>query len=81
MFWSECRNSKRSTQITFVIAAAQWGKHPRGRSTYGHSLVIDPWGTVVAEASDRVGVVSATLDLAYLAQVRAAIPCLTHRRL
>jgi predicted amidohydrolase len=65
----------------YVIAAAQWGKHPRGRTTYGHSLVVDPWGTVIAEASDQVGFVSATLDLAYLQRVRAAIPCLAHRRL
>jgi predicted amidohydrolase len=65
----------------YVIAAAQWGKHPRGRTTYGHSMVIDPWGTVIAEASDQTGLVIATLDLAYLQRVRAAIPCLAHRRL
>ncbi|HEY4103258.1 MAG TPA: nitrilase-related carbon-nitrogen hydrolase, partial [Polyangiaceae bacterium] len=60
---------------------AQWGKHPRGRTTYGHSLVVDPWGTIIAEASDQIGVVSATLDLNYLDQVRAAVPCLNHRRI
>jgi predicted amidohydrolase len=65
----------------FVVAAAQWGKHPQGRVTYGHSLVVDPWGTVVAEASDQVGVVVADLDRGYLARVRAALPSLRHRRL
>jgi predicted amidohydrolase len=44
-------------------------------------LVVDPWGGVIAEASDRVGLVSATLDLGYLAQVRLAVPCLSNRKL
>jgi predicted amidohydrolase len=65
----------------FVVAAAQWGKHPRGRTTYGHSLVVDPWGTIIAEASEQVGVIAATLDLSYLEQVRAALPSLGNRRL
>lgn len=63
----------------FVLAAAQWGTHPKGRTTYGHSLVADPWGTVIAEASDGPGVVVAELDPAVLARVRANLPSLTHR--
>lgn len=65
----------------WVVAAAQWGKHPRERTTYGHSLVADPWGAVVAECSDRVGLVVAELDHAYLEQVRSRLPSLEHRRL
>jgi len=65
----------------YVLAAAQWGAHPQGRSTYGHALVADPWGTVIAEASDRVGFVRARLERAFLAQVRARVPSLCHRRL
>ena len=79
--WHPLLRARAIESQAYVIAAAQWGKHPRGRTTYGHSLVVDPWGAVIAEASDQVGFVSATLDLAYLARVRAAIPCLNNRRL
>ena len=63
----------------FVVAAAQWGTHPKGRTTYGHSLVIDPWGTVIAECSDGAGVVLAELDRVILDRVRANLPSLKHR--
>ena len=79
--WHALLRARAIESQAYVIAAAQWGKHPRGRTTYGHSLVVDPWGSIVAEASDRVSVVSTDLDLNYLEQVRAAIPCLEHRRL
>lgn len=79
--WHPLLRARAIESQAYVVAAAQWGKHPRGRTTYGHSLVVDPWGSVIAEASDRVGVVSASLDLKYLEQVRAAVPCLEHRRL
>ena len=79
--WHPLLRARAIESQCYVIAAAQWGKHPRGRTTYGHSMIVDPWGTVIAEASDQVGVVTATLDLAYLARVRAAIPCLNHRRI
>ncbi len=74
--WHPLLRARAIESQAYVIAAAQWGKHPRGRATYGHSLVIDPWGTVIAESSDQVGFVTATLDLRYLERVRAAIPCL-----
>ena len=79
--WHALLRARAIESQAYVIAAAQWGKHPHGRTTYGHSLVVDPWGSIVAEASDRVSVVSTDLDLNYLEQVRAAIPCLEHRRL
>jgi predicted amidohydrolase len=79
--WHPLLRARAIESQAYVIAAAQWGKHPRGRSTYGHSLVVDPWGAVIAEASDQVGFVTATLDLGYLQRVRAAIPCLDHRRM
>ncbi len=79
--WRPLLQARAIESQAYVIAAAQWGKHPRGRSTYGHSMVVDPWGTVIAEASDQVGFVTATLDRGYLQRVRAAIPCLAHRRL
>src|SRR3546814_4380072 len=48
----------------FVIAPAMWGNHPGNRQTYGHSLVIDPWGRVLADAGDGVGTVTVDIDLA-----------------
>jgi len=79
--WHPLLRARAIESQAYVIAAAQWGKHPRGRTTYGHSLIADPWGTIIAEASDRVSVITATLDLAYIEQVRAAVPCLDHRKL
>jgi predicted amidohydrolase len=65
----------------YVLAAAQWGSHPLGRNTYGHALVADPWGTIIAECSDKIGFVVARLEKAFLRQVRTRIPVQAHRRL
>ncbi|MBD8067013.1 carbon-nitrogen hydrolase family protein [Devosia sp. PTR5] len=66
---------------SYVIAAAQGGAHPNGRSTYGHSLAVDPWGRVVAElAHDRPGVLLAEIDPAAVAEARARIPALVNAR-
>ncbi|HWP09759.1 MAG TPA: carbon-nitrogen hydrolase family protein [Polyangiaceae bacterium] len=65
----------------YVVAAAQWGKHPLGRVTYGHALVADPWGTVVAEASDGPGFALADLVSTRLDDVRQSLPSLKHQRL
>jgi predicted amidohydrolase len=63
----------------YVAAAAQWGKHPLGRATYGHSLVVDPWGTVVAECSDGIGYALARIEAKKLEEVRSSLPSLKHR--
>jgi predicted amidohydrolase len=63
----------------FVIAAAQSGHHSDGRETYGHSLVIDPWGTVMLDMGAKVGVAFADIDLGQVAEVRSRIPALSHR--
>jgi predicted amidohydrolase len=65
----------------YVLAAAQWGTHPLGRSTYGHALIADPWGAVIAECSDRIGFVVARLEKEFIALVRSRIPVRLHRRL
>lgn len=66
---------------SYVAAAAQGGTHEDGRETYGHSLVIDPWGRIVAEKDDdKPGVLMADLDVAKVADARAKIPALTHDR-
>ena len=64
----------------FVIAAGQCGQHDDGRSTFGHSLVVDPWGEVLLDMGDDVGVGFADIDLGRLADVRARVPALRHRR-
>jgi len=66
---------------SYVVAAAQWGKHPLGRTTYGHALVADPWGTVVAEAPDGIGFALGELRHERLREVRASLPSLAHQRL
>jgi predicted amidohydrolase len=62
----------------FIVAPAQVGKHENGRETYGHSLIIDPWGKVLAQATDTQGIVFADLDLSLVAKARSQIPSLRH---
>ena len=64
----------------FVVAAAQTGEHADGRETYGHSLVVDPWGEVLLDMGEPAGLGFADIDLARLAEVRARVPALRHRR-
>lgn len=64
----------------FVIAPAQVGKHEDGRETYGHSLVIAPWGEVLADGGGAVGVTTAMIDTARIEEARGMVPALTHDR-
>ena len=64
----------------FVIAPAQCGEHAEGRKTYGHSLIVDPWGEVLADGGEEPGVIVADIDPAKVAEARASIPALTHDR-
>jgi predicted amidohydrolase len=64
----------------FVVAPDQVGEHLPGRGCFGHSLIVDPWGEVVARRDEGVGICVADLDLGRLAEVRAQIPALEHRR-
>jgi predicted amidohydrolase len=65
---------------SFVLAAAQGGKHENGRETFGHSLVVDPWGRVLAEGGTDPGVIVAVIDPAAVTAARAKIPSLQHGR-
>jgi predicted amidohydrolase len=65
---------------SFVFAAAQGGKHENGRETYGHSLIVDPWGRLLAEGGTEPSVVMAEIDMAEVAKARARIPSLQHGR-
>ena len=64
----------------FVVAAAQVGRHEDGRQTFGHSLVVDPWGEVLLDMGEQRGVGFADIDLARISDVRSRIPALNHRR-
>jgi predicted amidohydrolase len=84
--WHVLLRARAIENQCWVVAAAQWGRHtrrgaPGTRVTYGHSLIVDPWGTVVADCSDGVGVVVAPLTKSQLERARESVPCLRHRRL
>lgn len=64
----------------FVLAAAQGGRHESGRQTYGHSLIVSPWGGIVAEAGSEPGVIMAELNMDEVARARQRIPALNHDR-
>jgi predicted amidohydrolase len=79
--WHVLLRARAIESQCWLVAAAQWGRHPKNRASYGHALIVDPWGTIVAECSDRVGLVIADTDRAYLERVRSMLPSLAHRRL
>jgi predicted amidohydrolase len=64
----------------YVVAAAQSGRHEDGRQTYGHSLVVDPWGKVVLDMGDEPGVGFAEIDLSQIDEVRSRLPAIHHRK-
>lgn len=64
----------------FVVAAAQCGRHEDGRETYGHSLLVDPWGTILLDMGEQVGVAFAEIDLGKVDEVRSRVPAIRHRR-
>jgi nitrilase len=66
--------------LAYVIAAGQHGSHASGRTTFGHSVIIDPWGQVIAELETGDGVVDARIDTALPGKLRAEFPVLEHRR-
>jgi deaminated glutathione amidase len=78
--WSVLLRARAIEAEAFVVAAAQAGVHEDGRATYGHSLVVDPWGTILTEMDAAPGLSFATIDLAQIGDVRARIPVLAHRR-
>jgi len=77
--WHTLLRARAIENQMFVLAAAQWGGHPRGRRTYGKSLIADPWGDVIAQCGDGEAVAVADLDFALQDRVRAELPCLQHR--
>jgi len=78
--WHVLMRARAIENGCFVFAAAQGGKHENGRETFGHSLIVDPWGRILAEGGSEPGVVMAEIDLAEVAKARARIPSLQHGR-
>jgi len=79
--WHVLLRARAIEAAAFVIAAAQVGRHADGRSTYGHSLVVDPWGRVLLDmGGEAPGLGFAELDLAAVAEVRSRLPAIHHRR-
>lgn len=79
--WEVLLRARAIENQCYVLAVGQIGDHDPGRTCYGRSMVIDPWGTVLAQAPDEVGVTVADLDLDRLARIRVELPSLANRRL
>jgi nitrilase len=77
--WEVLLRARAIENLCFVVAAAQWGRHANGRDTYGNSLIVDCWGTVLARLPEGVGVITAELDLAAQDETRRRFPALKHR--
>jgi deaminated glutathione amidase len=78
--WHVLNRARAIENGCFVFAAAQGGKHESGRETFGHSLIVDPWGRVLAEGGAEPGVVMAEIHVGEIAKARARIPSLEHGR-
>jgi predicted amidohydrolase len=78
--WSVLQRARAIENGAFMISAAQGGRHEDGRETYGHSIVVDPWGRVLAEGDAEPGLVMAEIDLAEVEAARCRIPSLTHTK-
>ena len=78
--WEVLLRARAIENQCYVIAPAQGGLHENGRRTFGHSLIVDPWGEVLSLLEDGEGVVMAKLDVQRIAEVRAQLPALTHRQ-
>lgn len=78
--WVVLHRARAIETGSFMMSAAQAGRHEDGRETFGHSIIVDPWGRVLAEADDQPGVIVAEIDPALVADARARIPTLQHTR-
>ena len=79
--WESLLRARAIENQLYMIAPAQFGQNRSSFKTHGHTMIVDPWGRILAELPDGPGVITAEIDLDYLAQVRAELPALAHRRL
>jgi deaminated glutathione amidase len=78
--WHVLLRARAIENSCFVFAPAQWGEHTGGRRSYGHSLIVGPWGEVLADGGEGVGIATARIDVARIAEVRRMVPSLEHDR-
>jgi deaminated glutathione amidase len=78
--WEPLLRARAIENQCFVLAPGQWGRHEDGTVSHGRSMIVDPWGTILAQAGDGEGVATADLDFVHLDDVRARLPALRHRR-
>ncbi|MGH9380009.1 MAG: carbon-nitrogen hydrolase family protein [Thermoanaerobaculia bacterium] len=81
--WHVLLRARAVENLCYVLAPAQWGEHDDAglRESYGHAMIVDPWGTILAECPDGVGYCVAEIDRERLRRLRTALPALDHRRL
>ena len=78
--WHILQRARAIENGCFIVSAAQTGMHEQNRKTFGHSIIVDPWGNILADADKDVGFITADLDLNLVDEVRKKIPSLTHDR-
>jgi nitrilase len=78
--WQPLLQSRAIESLAYVVASGQWGEHPGGRLTYGHSMVVGPWGDILAECASGAGIAHAEVDMIELQRLRRQFPVLSHRR-
>jgi len=79
--WETLVRARAIENLSYVIAAAQGGFHLSGRETYGHTMIVDPWGSVLAQVPRGPGSVSVKIDIDFLTNTRRNFPCIDHRKL
>jgi nitrilase len=79
--WELLLRARAIENLCYVVAAAQAGMHPGDRRTWGHSMIIDPWGKKLDVLDDGVDSVSSAVDLDQLSNIRKKFPALSHRRM
>jgi deaminated glutathione amidase len=79
--WETLLRARAIENQVYMVAPDQYGENPQSFETHGHSMIVDPWGKILAVVPDGPGIVMAEVDLDYLANVRAELPALTHRKL
>jgi nitrilase len=79
--WETLVRARAIENLVYVLAAAQVGVHANGRETHGHSMILDPWGSILARLPQGVGVVHGVVDAEHQAAVRNTFPSIEHRRL
>ncbi|MDF1683234.1 MAG: carbon-nitrogen hydrolase family protein [Legionellaceae bacterium] len=77
--WHTLLRARAIENMSYMLASDQGGMHANGRETYGHSLIVDPWGKILSEIKHGTGLIFTDIDLEYLHERRAAFPCLDHR--